>query len=154
MHCKHCGRLIPDDSKFCIHCGGNVEISISTPPEKTIQSIVETKEQQIETNKETYSQENTENSYYPENNTNNQNSNQIFIIGSVNFGIVLFWFLINKLVTNTYDYLKFWQVIDMISFMSIPTLCLLFVKKTQYRIILGVFALLMLIYQIYYKFII
>lgn len=22
MYCKHCGKIIPDDSRFCQHCGG------------------------------------------------------------------------------------------------------------------------------------
>ena len=22
MYCKHCGKVIADDSKFCQHCGG------------------------------------------------------------------------------------------------------------------------------------
>lgn len=22
MYCKHCGKMIADDSKFCQHCGG------------------------------------------------------------------------------------------------------------------------------------
>ena len=25
MHCKHCGKVIDDDSKYCSYCGGNVE---------------------------------------------------------------------------------------------------------------------------------
>ena len=26
MYCKHCGREIADDSKFCRHCGGSQTI--------------------------------------------------------------------------------------------------------------------------------
>lgn len=29
MYCKHCGKMISDDSKFCQHCGGNQEYVIS-----------------------------------------------------------------------------------------------------------------------------
>ena len=27
MYCKHCGKEIVDDSKFCQHCGGKQEDS-------------------------------------------------------------------------------------------------------------------------------
>lgn len=29
MYCKHCGKMISNDSKFCQHCGGNQEYVIS-----------------------------------------------------------------------------------------------------------------------------
>lgn len=31
MYCKHCGKEIADDSKFCQHCGGSQEIERATP---------------------------------------------------------------------------------------------------------------------------
>lgn len=31
MYCKHCGKEIADDSKFCQHCGGKQEESIASP---------------------------------------------------------------------------------------------------------------------------
>ena len=31
MYCKHCGKEISEDSKFCQHCGGNQENVISDP---------------------------------------------------------------------------------------------------------------------------
>ena len=31
MYCKHCGKLISDDSKFCQYCGGNQRPLISAP---------------------------------------------------------------------------------------------------------------------------
>ena len=36
MYCKHCGKKIPDNSKFCKNCGKDVSESPSvvTPPEK------------------------------------------------------------------------------------------------------------------------
>ena len=30
MYCKHCGKQITDDSKFCQHCGGNQEDTTTT----------------------------------------------------------------------------------------------------------------------------
>ena len=30
MYCKYCGKQIADDSKFCQHCGGNLEDTITT----------------------------------------------------------------------------------------------------------------------------
>ena len=29
MYCKHCGKEIADDSKFCQHCGGKLDASIT-----------------------------------------------------------------------------------------------------------------------------
>lgn len=31
MYCKHCGKQISDDSKFCQYCGGTQEVSNSLP---------------------------------------------------------------------------------------------------------------------------
>ena len=30
MYCTHCGKEIPDDSKFCIFCGSTVEVPNAT----------------------------------------------------------------------------------------------------------------------------
>lgn len=31
MYCKHCGKEISDDSKFCQYCGGKQDVNYSTP---------------------------------------------------------------------------------------------------------------------------
>lgn len=36
MYCKHCGKQIADDSKFCQYCGGKQEELTSSTPSKEI----------------------------------------------------------------------------------------------------------------------
>lgn len=35
MYCKHCGKVIADDSKFCQHCGGSIDTPILGSKEET-----------------------------------------------------------------------------------------------------------------------
>ena len=36
MYCKHCGKPIADDSKFCQHCGGLLEYTTIDKNQKKI----------------------------------------------------------------------------------------------------------------------
>ena len=48
MYCRHCGKLISDDSKFCQYCGGNLELKISDAVDNPEHSETENMPHQIE----------------------------------------------------------------------------------------------------------
>lgn len=48
MYCKHCGKEIDDDSKFCRHCGGVQEMPIANPKENVVEEKSNTKEKVVE----------------------------------------------------------------------------------------------------------
>lgn len=59
MYCKHCGKEIADDSKFCQHCGGNQETVNSTSKvdsEKSAETKKESKVIEIPTIKTNFSE--------------------------------------------------------------------------------------------------
>ena len=51
MHCKHCGKQIANDSKFCSFCGGNVESieSLDHPKQETKQNLSSKKDESSKT---------------------------------------------------------------------------------------------------------
>lgn len=47
MYCKHCGKEIADDSKFCQHCGGKQEDSFASPINNEIKSEEPKKKEKV-----------------------------------------------------------------------------------------------------------
>lgn len=43
MYCKHCGKEIADDSKFCQYCGGKIDDIISPSQDKILKENLEGK---------------------------------------------------------------------------------------------------------------
>lgn len=46
MYCKHCGKIIADDSKFCQHCGGSQE-DLTTPINQNVQTNSSQKKENV-----------------------------------------------------------------------------------------------------------
>lgn len=47
MYCKHCGKEIADDSKFCQHCGGKQEDSFASPTNNEVKSEEPKKQEKV-----------------------------------------------------------------------------------------------------------
>ena len=47
MYCKHCGKEIADDSKFCQHCGGKQEDSFASPTNNEVRSEEPKKQEKV-----------------------------------------------------------------------------------------------------------
>ena len=47
MYCKHCGKEIADDSKFCQHCGGKQEDSFASPANNAVKSEEPKKQEKV-----------------------------------------------------------------------------------------------------------
>ena len=47
MYCKHCGKEITDDSKFCQHCGGKQEDSFASPANNAVKSEEPKKQEKV-----------------------------------------------------------------------------------------------------------
>ena len=47
MYCKHCGKEIADDSKFCQHCGGKQEDSFASPTNNEVRSEEPKKQENV-----------------------------------------------------------------------------------------------------------
>ena len=47
MYCKHCGKEIADDSKFCQHCGGSQSTEIPIPKANSEQKTETKKESKV-----------------------------------------------------------------------------------------------------------
>ena len=134
-HCKFCGKIIDTDSKYCAHCGGNVE---NLTPIEQAQSLVlkDTPKVENDTPKEKYVADTTSTDKY-------------FTIGLVTFLISVFWVLINRFVENAYEYNEIWKPINIITVSAIPILCTIFTKKQSYRIVLGIMAGMTILYYVF-----
>ena len=47
MYCKHCGKEIADDSKFCQHCGGKQEDGFPSPANNAVKSEEPKKQEKV-----------------------------------------------------------------------------------------------------------
>ena len=47
MYCKHCGKEIADDSKFCQHCGGKQEDSFASQTNNEVRSEEPKKQEKV-----------------------------------------------------------------------------------------------------------
>jgi len=134
-HCKFCGKIIDADSKYCAHCGGNVE---NLAPIEQPQFSVQKDTQKVESD-----------SPIEKIVADTTITDQYFTIGLVTFLISVFWVLVNRFIENAYEYNEIWKPINIITVSAIPILCTIFTKKQSYRIVLGIMAGITILYYVF-----
>ena len=134
-HCKFCGRLVEANSKFCFHCGGNIEDITQTENNSELENNTDIIDKIV----------------FSSPNKSNQISDQIFIIGLISFLIMLFWVLIGRFMPNSFKFENkmFLKPISILTAIAVPLLCAIFTKRQINRIVLAIITGIIFFYYIF-----
>ena len=139
MHCKHCGKQIEDDSKFCTYCGGKISIN-----EKAIQSQQITSQVQTESVLP-FTNDKTDFSKF---------TNGFLLIAIFDFAFQLLWVVIN-LIAKFNGYMVYEKIapftkpLGIVNSIIILFLCFLFSKNKGHKTVFLILAGCVFVYRIY-----
>jgi hypothetical protein len=148
MICTRCGNQNPDSSYFCSNCGTPNQSSASTQPPSTSPPPYQPPPQNFQ--QPVYAAPGSDMNYEL---TRAQKA--IFIIGLVEFGILIFWKLfafVMDLVGGEYSYERYNFIerpIELATTITVPLLCFLFAKKGTFKTILMIAFILTCLIALY-----